>query len=103
MAPRKDVTLARIAVQLAREDAGRYMTVAEIVDRAAKLAGAAYAARSAVERGKPPERHYEAARLVAAEFGAIIVPRGDVHGCVVGVRFTSGRHRAGFEDLFYVT
>ena len=95
-------TLVRVAVQFAREHAAHAMSIAEIVARAERLTDAAFEARRACEQGKKPDKHYAAAQKVLAEFGAQLVARGDVNGCVVGAKFSSGTFKSGFEDIFYV-
>lgn len=93
---------ARVAVQLAREDAGLYLTPREIADKAMSLVLAASGARKALDRGSNPREHYDAARVITSEFGAELVERGDLAGMVVGVRFSSGRFTSGAENIFYV-
>ena len=95
-------TIARVSVQLAREDAGLYMTPQEIASKAIELVGAAFAARKAVASGANAKAYYRAARAVVAQFGAELVARGDLRGMVVGVRFHSGRFTSGAENIFYV-
>lgn len=95
--------VARVAVQLAREDAGRYMTADELAGYANALVDASTAARRALLCGKDPVSHYAAAREVLEPFGARLLANGDVRGMVVGVRFNSGRHVRGPNGIFYVT
>lgn len=85
-------TLARVAVQLAREDAGRYMLLSEIVEHAWNLTDAAYRARWACENGMAPEPFYEMAQRVLAEFGAELRPMALSPRGVLCVRFRSGRY-----------
>lgn len=95
--------LARISVQLAREDAGRFMTTSEIVDAALKLARAGFQARKAVERGARADLHYAAAQEIARAFDADVVRKGDATGMVMGVRFRTGNYRENPESVMYVT
>lgn len=102
VAVRQQKAVARVAVQLAREDAGQYMTVHEISALAAELVWAAYRARDALARGLSPRAHYRDARRVVERFGAQLVERGDSVGMVVGVVFQSGRFTSGASNIFYV-
>jgi hypothetical protein len=87
-AHRRAKTVARLAAQLAREDAGQSMTVHELAGAAVQIVSAACDARAALTKGASARRQYEAARRLLAPFGAELVDRGDVHGMVVGVRFS---------------
>lgn len=101
-AHRRVKTIARLTVQLAREDAGQYMTVHELANAAVQIVGAACDARAALKRGATPRRQYDAARKLLEPFGAELVDRGDLNGMVVGVRFNSGRFTSGGDNIFYV-
>lgn len=100
---KRDTTLARVAVQLAREDAGRFMTTSEVVAAAERLVDAAHRARAAVERGSNPEAHFAEVRKVADKFEAELIPRRNPRGMVVGIRFRTGRFKESPQDIFYVT
>jgi hypothetical protein len=101
-AHRRAKTIARLAVQLAREDAGLYMTPKEIAGAAAQIVSAACDARAALTRRKSARSHYDAARKLLVPFGAELVDHGDVNGMVVGLRFHSGRFTSGAGNVFYV-
>jgi hypothetical protein len=96
------ILAARVAAQLAREDAGRYQTVKEISANAVALADSALRARAAIEHGRNPGVHFARAKAIAAAYHAELVPNCDVDGMVIGLRFTSGRFTNGAANVFYL-
>jgi hypothetical protein len=58
------IACAKLALQLAREDAGKYQTVNQLSKDAVALVAAAFKARAAIESGKNPAEHYAAARAI---------------------------------------
>lgn len=102
MSGKRARTIARVAAQLAREDAGSYLTLNELSAHALALTEAGFAARTALASGKSAKPHYQTARDIAAIFGAELVERGDLEGMVVGLKLSSGRFTSGAENVFYV-
>ena len=95
-------TAGRLAVQFSREAAGEYETARTLGEHAAALVVASFKARSALERGSDPRKHYAAAQAIADRYHADVVPRGELLGMVVGIKFRSGNYRAGLENVFYI-
>lgn len=102
--PRRDgyvLTVARVGVQLAREDAAHRMHVYEVAGHAVALAKAGIAVRAALEHGESATKHYAAARAVAHLFCADIV-EGALPGMVLGLEFSSGQYVSGERNIFFV-
>lgn len=101
--PRDKMAAVRLAVQFGRQHASLAMTVVEIATDATKLAELAWKARYALERQRCPGRFISQARPIAERYGAQLVDRRDVEGCVVGLKFRSGLYSSGFRNIFFVS
>lgn len=98
----RTLRVSRLAAQLAREDAGLYRTLDEIARDAEALIATADRARKALEANRPEaatSAYAKASRLLKP-YRARTVPRGDLAGMVLGVRFTSARFSSGADHVF---
>lgn len=93
---------ARLAVQLSREEPGTYATLRDLADDAVALLALGDAARVAIVCGRPVGPIFEDAQAVARKYDGLVIPRADVAGMVLGIRFASGRFRSGFNHVYFV-
>lgn len=82
--------IARVAIQLNREDAGAYHTVSKIAGDATDLVLAADAYRAAHSHGAKRE-HLQKIKTIAETHAAGV----DTRGATVGLKLTSGRYALG--------
>lgn len=92
--------IARLAAQLARTSAARHKTVDEIARDAIDAHAEALRARRALESGRPTGAHVEKVKKSLADYGAHVVNRGDVAGCVLGIKFDDGSYRNGAGNVY---
>jgi hypothetical protein len=84
--------LVKLAVQLGRENSGRFRTLEEIAEDAAAILTAGEEARKALSGGRSPAPAFAKAAKVAAVYDARVVEQDIETGTVLSLRFTSGRY-----------
>ena len=97
-----NLDIARLAAQLARASAARHLTVDEIAADAVRIYAESTRARRAAERGRPIAPHVKRIRAGLDRYGARVIDRGDVAGCVVGLKFDDGSYRNGAGNLYHL-
>jgi hypothetical protein len=84
-------TVIRLAIQLGREDAGRYRGLGQVAGDAEAICKAGADAKRALSAGQSPAPAYARAVRVAQIYDAQIVRFGEDGDTVLGLRFWGGR------------
>lgn len=93
---------ARLGVMFGRQPVAQALTVDAIANDAVRMAVLGMAARRALERQRPADAHFAAARELAERYGAHVVALRDLDGAVLCLKFTGGLYSSGFRNLFHV-
>ena len=93
----------RLAVQLAREPASRYLTVDEIVRDAVRITALAFQVRAKLAKGRKPNGEIPALRSALERYDAELIDKRDLNGMVVGAHFRSASVTSGFTNTFFVS
>jgi len=95
--------LCKLCIALGREDRSFYRTADQIVADARTILVAGDDARAALVAGKCPQAAFAKAVRTAQPYGARVVERRDVHGVVLGLRFSSGHFVSGADNLYKIS